>query len=447
MDVEQVMERIRRHLRRRRAGTLDAPTSAPPVSRFDGDVVAADFAQLHAASDLRAIAFTSHRRVMGPVVVFLKTILRKLLTPILEAQTAYNTSGVRVVAHLRGWIEGLDRQHTQALAATNQRIERLERQLAAEAAVREELGTRLAAQFAAQLAAQSEALRTHAQALHAEALEMGRRSTTDTALRVAGTERKLRRILHALRTDQPRSERPDATPGHDHRSSPLADLEPEFDYAGFEDRFRGTEQDIKDRQRIYLPHFEGRENVLDLGCGRGEFLELLLERGIKARGVDLDLDMVLLCRDKDLDVVRAEALAHLASLPDDSLGGIFAAQVVEHLAPERIIELVGLCHRKLAPGGALILETPNPKCLLVFAETFYRDLSHVKPIHPDTMKFLLEARGFHDVEITFLAALDDLKIPALAGSGADVERFNLGLERLNALLFGAQDYAVIGRKG
>src|SRR5262249_10144556 len=167
----------------------------------------------------------------------------------------------------------------------------------------------------------------------------------------------------------------------------------------------------------------------------------------KARGVDLDLDMILLCRDKGLDVVMDDALSYLGSLSDDSLGGIFAAQVIEHFPARRVIDLVKLCHQKLEPGGVLIFETPNPKCLMVFAESFYKDPTHVQPAHPDTMQFLLEVVGFHEVELQFLAPVDPaLGIPLLHAPGADVESFNEGIKRLNALLFGFQDYAVIGRK-
>jgi SAM-dependent methyltransferase len=458
MDVEQVMERIRQRIRQRRSGGEAASTSAPSLPALDDGAVTADFERLHSAGDLRAIAFTSHRPLIGHVIVWTKTIVRKLLTPILDAQTAYNTAGARVMTWLRGGIEAVDRRHTQALAAANQRIERLEERLVAQAtAARAELAaqaTAVRAELAAQataareeLAARVHVLGSQAQALHAEAVETARRSTADTVLRLARTERKLRRILHALETAAPETRRPDATPGPTRRPAPLADIDPEFDYAGFEDRFRGSEQDIKERQRIYVPYFEGREHVLDIGCGRGEFLELLLAHGIKARGVDVDLDMVLECRDKDLDVVREDALTYLATLADDSVGGIFAAQVIEHLEPHRIIQLVTTCYRKLAPGAALILETPNPTCLMVFADSFYRDLSHVLPIHPDTAKFLLEAAGFQDVDVKFLAPVDpSLRMPRLDIPGAAVEQFNQGIERLNSLLFGLQDYAVIGRK-
>ena len=259
---------------------------------------------------------------------------------------------------------------------------------------------------------------------------------------------ELARILHAMETGHPRDGRARTRAGKDRAAPPVPALEPEFNYRGFEDRFRGSEAELKERQRTYVQCFEGRKNILDIGCGRGEFLELLRDSRIEARGVDLNREMVLRSRDKGLDVVMADAFAYLGTLPDDSLGGVFAGQVVEHLHPSRVIELVNLCYQKLAPGAPLILETPNPKCLMVLAENFYKDPSHTQPIHPDTLQFLFEATGFHEVEVRFLAPVDPAaRVPLLQAPAVNLEPFNQGIERLNALLFGFQDYAVIGRKG
>ncbi len=475
IDVEQIMDRIRENIRRRRGAAGDSPASENHLSPFDSGQAAADLAYLHSGYEIRNISFVSHRRVVGPLIVAAKKALRKLLTPILERQVLYNAASTRVTTHLKEWVATLDRQQAQAVQAVNTQMQALERSqaqlrdevldvqarlraevLALESRLRQELlatqsqlrEDALAAQSQLRgdvLAAQSR-LREEV-AGQSRALQEVRQSSATARERVSGAERKLRRILHALETGQPRDGRPETRAGEERPALALPELEPEFDYAGFEERFRGSEEELKERQRSYVQYFEGRENILDIGCGRGEFLELLRESGIKARGVDLDLDMVLLCRDKGLDAVRDDAFAYLAALPDDSVGGVFAAQVIEHLPPRRVIELVTLCYRKLAPGGVLILETPNPKCLMVFADSFYKDPSHVQPLHPDTMQFLLEATGFHEVEVRFSAPVDSfMRIPLLQAPGADLERFNEGIERLNSLLFGFQDYAAIGRK-
>lgn len=225
-------------------------------------------------------------------------------------------------------------------------------------------------------------------------------------------------------------------------------------YVRFEDRHRGTREEIRQRQRAYLDLFAGAAPVLDVGCGRGEFLDLCREAGIEARGVDLDPGMIARCREAGLAVEQADALAALAAAPDGSLGGIFCAQVIEHLVPETLIALVRLAYAKLRPGGILLCETPNPACLTVFSGAFYVDLTHVKPIHPEAARFLLEAAGFHTVELRYVNPVPaDGKLLPLEPlwymrryEEAFLGQINANLERLNQLLWGAQDYAVIGRR-
>ena len=441
IDVEQIMRRIRENVRRRRVAE-GHPTSEKHVLPFGDGQAAADFADLHFGYDIQHVSLPSHRRIVGPLVVAAKQVLRKLLTPILERQSAYNAAGVRVTTHIRDWIETLARQQ----ALVSEQLETLERK---QAEFQDAMSRTQVESENAQFKLREEIFAAQSQALHEmhTALDRLGQHSTGTRERVSRAERKLRRILHALGGSQPQDGRPEPKSVAEMPSLPPLELEPAFNYAGFEERYRGSEEDIKERQRTYVRYFEGRENVIDVGCGRGEFLEVLRESGITARGVDLDLDMVLLCREKGLDVAMEDAFAYFAALPDDSVGGIFAAQVIEHLHPGRVIELVKLCHRKLAPGSHLILETPNPKCLMVFADSFYRDPSHVQPAHPDTMQFLFEAIGLHEVELRFSAPVDpSMRIPPLEAPGADLEPFNRGIERLNALLFGFRDYAVIGRK-
>ena len=194
--------------------------------------------------------------------------------------------------------------------------------------------------------------------------------------------------------------------------------------------------------------------MLDVGCGRGEFLELCREAGLAARGIDSDPGMVARCREAGLDVAEGDALPHLESLPDGALGGVFCAQVIEHVPPEAFIALVRLSHAKLRAGGALLCETPNPACLTVFSGAFYLDLTHQKPIHPEAARFVFEAAGLRDVEVRFVNPY-----PPEAGlqrleplwymrryEEAFLEALNDNFARLNALLWGAQDYAAIGWK-
>jgi O-antigen chain-terminating methyltransferase len=233
-----------------------------------------------------------------------------------------------------------------------------------------------------------------------------------------------------------------------------------YKYVGFEDRFRGAPGEIRERLSDYLPHFEGAGNVLDVGCGRGEFLDLLRERGITARGLDLNHEMVELCRERGLEVVEADALAYVSAQPDESIGGLLAAQVVEHLQPDYLIRLLDTAFHKLRPGAAIVLETINPACWVAFFESYIRDLTHVKPVHPDTLRYLLTASGFHPVDIEFKAPyperdkLQRVPVPPVeAGASAEThaiaamaETFNGNADRINRLLFTWLDYAAIGRK-
>ncbi len=264
--------------------------------------------------------------------------------------------------------------------------------------------------------------------------------------RVSAAERRLRRLLTAGAEGTAPVVRVGPSPLSERADHDRSAMAVEFDYAGFEERFRGSEEEVREHQRAYLDCFQDKQPVIDLGCGRGEFLQLMREAGLSARGVDVDTDMVLLCREKGFDVTAADGEAFLAALPDDSVGGIFAAQIIEHLAPERVIGLVQLCQRKLSPGGVLVMETPNPTCLTVFADSFYKDPSHIRPLHPDMMQFLFETTGFEDVELRFSAPVSAAAwVPPLDAPAANREQFNEGLERLNRLLYGFQDYAIIGR--
>jgi SAM-dependent methyltransferase len=233
-----------------------------------------------------------------------------------------------------------------------------------------------------------------------------------------------------------------------------------YKYVGFEDTFRGAADDIRARLTEYLPLFEGTSGVVDLGCGRGEFLELLRERGIAARGVDINHEMVETCRSRGLSVDEGDGLVWLERQPDSSIGGLFAAQVVEHLQPDQLLRLVDLASRKLTVGGRILLETINPACWYAFFESYIRDITHVRPIHPDTLTYFLRASGFQRVEVRYRAPypergkLQSIPIPVAAREDASAihpladlaETFNANAEKINRLLFTYLDYAVIGER-
>ena len=155
-----------------------------------------------------------------------------------------------------------------------------------------------------------------------------------------------------------------------------------YKYVGFEDQFRGSQHDIAERVAAYVPLFEGASDVLDVGCGRGEFLELLRAKGISARGIDLNEEMAAVCRERGLDATAGDALSYLLAQPDGSLGGLFAAQVVEHLEPDYLMRFLEAAYHKLRPGSKIVLETINAACWYAFFSSYIRDVTHVRPSPP-----------------------------------------------------------------
>ncbi len=228
-----------------------------------------------------------------------------------------------------------------------------------------------------------------------------------------------------------------------------------FDYPLFEKLFRGGEGDVRDRQQHYLPLFRERAPVLDVACGRGEFLALLREQGIAARGVDADPDMVERCREQQLDVTRDDAFAYLERQEDGSLGGIFSAQFIEHLATPQYVRLIEIAFRKLRTGGVLLLETQNPECLAIYSQSFYVDPTHVRPVPAAQLRFWMEETGFARINTHYVSPVQP-SLPALPllevdpdariASPLKVLEWNREAARFNEAYFGYQDYAVSGIK-
>jgi SAM-dependent methyltransferase len=222
-------------------------------------------------------------------------------------------------------------------------------------------------------------------------------------------------------------------------------------YVGFEDQFRGPRDEIRRRQAEYVPEFAGATDVLDVGCGRGEFLDLLRESGVSARGIDLNHEMVEVCRARGLVADETDVLSFLLGVRDGSLGGLFAAQVIEHLEPEYLMRTLEAAFHALRPGSRIVLETINPSCWTAFFESYIRDLTHVRPIHPETLQYLLTASGFQQIEIRFRSplpqserlqpiAIGESTPPALRDT---FETLNENAERLNRRLFSHMDYAAV----
>ncbi len=228
----------------------------------------------------------------------------------------------------------------------------------------------------------------------------------------------------------------------------------EHGYLELERRYRGTEEEIRERISAYLPWLKKAPGpVLDVGCGRGEALALLRDQGIAARGIDTSARMVALCHERGLEAEEGDAFAALADLPEGSLGGVVSFHVIEHLPAASLDRLVRLAYRALKPGGVLILETPNPLSMLVAARSFWLDPTHVRPVHPESLKLMYELAGFDPVERLDLRPYPDSeRLPEIDLAQLPEEqrvladRVNRLRDRLDELLFGYQDFGMVGRR-
>jgi O-antigen chain-terminating methyltransferase len=257
----------------------------------------------------------------------------------------------------------------------------------------------------------------------------------------------------------------DAGPGRTVTTSPASAAAPpsqstdDYKYVGFEDAFRGSDNSVAEKLEAYLPIFAGASDVVDLGCGRGEFLAALRSAGVTARGVDTNAAMVAVAREQGLDVTRNDALGYVASLPDESIGGVIATQVVEHLEPPYLFKLLDALSRTLRRGAPIVLETINPACWYAFFSSYIRDITHVRPVHPETLQYLLRASGFERVEIRYRSPLpdhvklqmayvpEDIRVAADASAATLtrlVDTSNANATRMNELMFAHMDYAVVG---
>jgi 2-polyprenyl-3-methyl-5-hydroxy-6-metoxy-1,4-benzoquinol methylase len=452
IDLDQVMEQMRLKIRDNRRNANSVPASASQTGQLQRQN---DLAQLHEAYDLSQVSLDPGRKRFGRIMLGAATMVGRLLEPITRHQSQYNAANTRLVTYLNGQIQSLTARvdelaqiglkqldqyrfelqmlarrisrtqadelamHAQTLARASERLNAVEQRVGSTEHTQTEMQARLQSLDAgSQALAQMPAYFEQLKLLHERLLRL---------------ERRLRELAGGAAAQQP---------------LPMPSLSQfEMDYAGFEKRLRDSAT-IREKQRNYLKFFNGKAPVIDAGCGKGEFLELLREAGIEAKGLDLNLDMTLQCRDKGLDVEQRDAIEYLAQQSDDSLGGIFSAQVIEHLTPAQLSAMVTLSWSKLKPGGVVVLETLNPESIFVQYRWFWMDPSHVRLVHPQTLQFMLESAGFTEVACEFLKPPHEgMPIPALhGGANGSLQAFNQATDYLNKLLYGPWEYAMIGRK-
>jgi len=428
IDVKKLMQDIHEEVKRKREAGLYPPDLLSDLDMVAGIDTSDPEDEFNRAMELfrQAAAFTSRVETGSrlPVVAPLATVYK------------------RVVQKGAGWYIGAILGQAQNFAGhTNRMIGMLADRI-------HELDERIDSVQDAQSAATPQAPVPDAEVTNrVEALE-AESGTVRARERLALLERSVRALEQRL-AEGGTHPQPDVTPTADTGS----EIELDLDYVDFENLFRGSEESIRERQRSYLDLFRSVPGpVVDLGCGRGEFVELLVGAEIPAYGVDRNPGMVARCHEKGLDAREHDLLEHLASVPKASLGGVFCAQAIEHLSVRDVPRLFELAADAIAPGGRLVIETINPESLFVFASAFYVDLGHLRPLHPLTLRFLAEKNAFKDIDVLYSSMPDDsIKPNAIELTGTEpldtvIRDVNENMGRVSKIVFGPQDFAIIATR-
>jgi len=462
INVEDIMAKIRENIRRRQAAgelpsdpdsVIGSASKNCPAGESD-DAIQRDLSYINSNWDIHNTSYfiSSHHPYLGRFLIKGRQMVhgevRRYVDPIVYKQTVFNQRTERVLNCLAQNEEELDEKIAEAVKERDALISKINTKL--ENTTHELENT------------------THEFENTNQKLKNTTQKLENTTLKLENTTHELENKIHAevqnaviaINADIEKKawlakvleER--IQKGLVQKSDPPAFSSKEnTNYFLFEERFRGSREDIKQRQLAFLPYFEKCSRVLDIGCGRGEFLEILKDHDIGGIGVDTDPDMVAYGLSRQLDVEHSDAIAYLETLEDRTLDGIFIDQVVEHLEPDYLIRLLALCYQKMKFGYHIVIETVNPLSFVSFVN-FYIDMTHKRPVHPQTLQYLLSAVGFRECEKKFFSLISDedrlKKINWTADMNAteskNVDVYNHNVEMLNTVLFGAQDYAVVGKK-
>ena len=225
---------------------------------------------------------------------------------------------------------------------------------------------------------------------------------------------------------------------------PGALVEPWYEGSHFTMAFRGTEDALRSRYEDLAGEFVGFDPVLDVGFGNAEFMRLLKGLGVSVHGVEADPELVERARGFGFDVTTGLAVEYLQGVESGSLGGLVMLQVVEHLTPQQLIDVVQLIGQKVRPGGKVVIETVNPMSLYTYTSAFWVDPDHVRPVSPAFLSFLVREAGFQEPKIVLRSPVpEEERLSPLPGDDDQTRAMNENLERLNEVVFGPQDYALI----
>jgi SAM-dependent methyltransferase len=392
-DVDALVTRLRAELDLTAQGSTDRPLWEP--ARIEAGRLAQVSGDRNFYRRPGALGALRYYASAAPKVVVRK-LVRWYVEPIAAEQRAFNGAVLRLIDDVTSWTASGLHAATERTDALSERLDRLERDVASR----------------------------------------------------SGNENRLEdRLLRLERRPVPGTVPIDTVPGTE---APAGTAAP-FDYFAFEGRMRENRDEIRRRQAPYVDDFRDAAPVVDIGCGRGEFLGLLREAGIEARGVDADADMAAFSRGEGLDVEQGDALAYLEQTPEGSLGGVFAAHVVEHLPPPALVRFLELAASRLRPGGVLVLETPNPVSLVALKH-YFADLTHAQPLVPETLAFLVRQAGLEVEETRYLneppaaERMRPVELPDDARYAAAQEALDADVRRLNEVVFGPQDYAIVARR-
>lgn len=349
----------------------------------------------------------SCRKVIGPIIVFCKKFFRKLLKiflgwyifPIYNKQSEFNNQIIECIKGIRCCLEDLNNKSATDLqmCSLNQEMQYLLQKIQ----------------------------------LMEKELEIQRGLTNKIVINNKKKEQDLQNLFEIM-----------------HIPIDYANTQGcEINYLDFENNFRGDSKKVLDSQTGFLPYFIEKDSpILDIGCGRGEFLKFLKVKGIAAYGIDQDFAMVNYCTERGLSVKCSNALTYLCSLDNNSLGGVFMAHVIEHWPIKYTIAVLQQIYRVLRPGSYFVFSTPNPSCLYTLTE-FYNDEQHIKPIHFREANYYCQIVGFSKTEVHFVEStktIHSLTIPeeAFKTQGLIKEEW----EFLNKYLYGYREYTIVAQK-